>query len=102
MFCKNAAKILIILELMLKVITIRDSYLHVLESELIQSKSALFTAEKPLFQRLQNQRWFRVDFFLNSADQPWIFQFWIDLSQKIRADQPWNSADVFHVLWIST
>ena len=68
------------------VITIWYSYLHVLMSEIIQSKSAL------------SQR-------CSALKQRWIFQFWTALTQRkpelISSETELISADVFHVLWSS-
>ena len=81
------------------VITIWYSHPHVLISELIHSKSALdkgcSALKIPCFRAKKisaEQRWF-------SLEQRWILQFWTALIQR---KSELISADVFHILWIST
>ena len=87
------------------VITFWYSHLHVLTSELIQTKLALSqrcSAVKAQCFRAKKisteQCWFRIDFLWYSAVQLWMFQFWIVLTQRKSED---ISSDVFHNLWIS-
>ena len=94
------------------VITCWYSDLHVLISQLIQSKSALSQRCSALKTQCFRAKkisselcWFRADSTWNNAFQRWNFQLWTPLilrkSELISSETALISTDVFHILWIS-
>ena len=70
------------------------------------------SAENPMFQSKENQRWttliqscFSLKQRCSALKQRWFFQFWTALIQRkselISSETELISADVYHVLWIS-